>query len=335
MNEKGKRRKEKDREGERKVFWMIESKDDVEGGQQEKRKYEREAVQGSWSDEVDGEREKKEEMSGKGESKVVEEGVQVVEKVEKVENVMDEDEGMVKTQQNPLDFRQSEVRDELTDETILEIPRKIVRQSRWMSVVNEKTIGNLEDIEETWIEVKRRTRTQEPRQSEEVRKNRQMIQIIIRVARSKAFPRMVSPSDKVDDVIRRILNNEKSSKGDVYMTCQGRVLRWSDELRSSGVGDECTVQMMNMMSGGGKHRNKKNRAEKKTTASPKNQESVRGNQEHDEENIIHNSEPEQGQQEPKKDKRVLSREYAEDEVIRHFEETEGTRMIFTDLAKGN
>ena len=44
---------------------------------------------------------------------------------------------------------------------------------------------------------------------------------------------------------------------------RGDALRRSDELRSSGVDDGSTVQIMNMMRGGGKHMNKKNRAEKK------------------------------------------------------------------------
>ena len=57
----------------------------------------------------------------------------------------------------------------------------------------------LEEIEETWIDVKRRTRTQEPRQSEKVRKNRQLVQIFVKVDGSKTFPLTVSPSDKVDD----------------------------------------------------------------------------------------------------------------------------------------
>ena len=130
-----------------------------------------------------------------------------------------------------------------------------------------------------------------------------------------------------------VLNNLKSSKSDVYMTCEGRVLRWSDELRSSGVGDGCTVQITNMMRGGGKHINKKNKAEKKPTASPRSQEPVRGQQKHDEEKIIHNSEPEQGQQKPKKDKMMLSRENAED--VRRLEETEETRKIIARLAEGS
>ena len=62
---------------------------------------------------------------------------------------------------------------------------------------------------------------------------------------------------------------------------------------------------------------------------------MRGQQEHDEEKIIQKSEPVQGQQEPKNDKSLLSREKAEDDVIWHFEETELSRKIIADLAKGN
>ena len=46
------------------------------------------------------------------------------------------------------------------------------------------------------------------------------------------------------------------------------------------------MQIMNMMRGGGKHRNKKNKAEKKPAASPRSQEPERGQQECDEEKII-------------------------------------------------
>ena len=148
---------------------------------------------------------------------------------------------------------------------------------------------------------------------------------------SKTFPLMISPSDKVDEVMRRIRNNVEST--DVYMTCEGRVLRWSDELRSSGVADGCTVQIMNMMRGGGKHRNKQNRTEKKPTTSPRNSEPMRGEQEHEEESITQKAELVKGQQEPKIDKSLMSRENAENEVIRRFEETEETRKIIARLAK--
>ena len=74
-----------------------------------------------------------------------------------------------------------------------------MRPSRWVLVVDEKTTEIHQEIDETWIEVKRRTRTQEPRQPEEVRKNRPMVQIFVKVDGSKTFPLMVSPCDKVDE----------------------------------------------------------------------------------------------------------------------------------------
>ena len=103
------------------------------------------------------EREREGDTSWKGKSKVDEEKVEkdgMAEKVEKVEKVTDEDEG---------DFRHIEVRCEQMDAKDLEICMKSLR---WTSVVDVKTAENLEDIEETWIEVKRRTMTQDPRQSE-------------------------------------------------------------------------------------------------------------------------------------------------------------------------
>ena len=60
--------------------------------------------------------------------------------------------------------------------------------------------------------------------------------------------------------------------------------------------------------------------EKKPAASPKGQETQRGQQEHHKGKIIQS---------------LLSRESAEDAVIRHFEETEGSRKIIANLAEGN
>ena len=65
---------------------------------------------------------------------------------------------MVKTPQISWDSRQSEVRDELTDATNLEISGKFMRQSRWMNAVDERTTEIPQEIEETLSEVKRRTK---------------------------------------------------------------------------------------------------------------------------------------------------------------------------------
>ena len=79
---------------------------------------------------------------------------------------------MGKTPQIFSDFGQS-------DAKCLEHPRKDI---------DEKTTEHPEDIEETWVEVERKTRTQ----SEEVRKNRQLIQIFVS-GRVKNVPLLISP----------------------------------------------------------------------------------------------------------------------------------------------
>ena len=70
--------------------------------------------------------------------------------------------------------------------------------------------------------------------------------------------------DKVEDVIRRILNGE-----DVFVTMHGRTLKRSEKLNSCGVSDGCTIQVMSRMRGGGKHKDKKSKAEKKQAESGK------------------------------------------------------------------
>ena len=76
----------------------------------------------------------------------------------------------------------------------------------------------------------------------------------------------VSLSDKVDDVVRRIPSSVCCSRHDVYVTCEGRVLRRSDELKNFGIGDGSAVQISSRVRGGGKHKNKKRKAEKKQAA---------------------------------------------------------------------
>ena len=80
------------------------------------------------------------------------------------------------------------------------------------------------------------------------------------------------------------------------------------------------VHVTNRMCGGGNHRNKRNKAEKQPTESPKIKGPVRGQQVHDEPKIIQS---------------LISRENAEAAVIWHFEETEGSRKTVADLAEGS
>ena len=67
--------------------------------------------------------------------------------------------------------------------------------------------------------------------------------------------------DKVEDVMRQIQKDE-----DVYVTMQGRVLRRNEKLKSCGVIDGCTIQVTSRMRGGGKHKDKKSKAEKQAAS---------------------------------------------------------------------
>ena len=91
-----------------------------------------------------------------------------------------------------------------------------------------------------------------------------MIQIFVNVNGSRTFPLDVSPDDKVDDVITQI-----QSEKDVYVTMRGRVLKRSEKLKSCDVTDGCMIQVTSRMRGGGKHKDKKSKAEKKQAASGK------------------------------------------------------------------
>ena len=59
---------------------------------------------------------------------------------------------------------------------------------------------------------------------------------------------------------------------DVYETMHGRVLKRSEKLNSFEVSDGCTIQVMRRMRGGGKHKDKRSKAEKKQAASGKTPE---------------------------------------------------------------
>ena len=89
-------------------------------------------------------------------------------------------------------------------------------------------------------------------------KSRKSIQIFVKMDGSRTVAMDVSQNDKVGDMMKRIPNG-----GDMYVT-SGRVLRRSEELRSCGVSDGSTVEVMSRMRCGGRHKNKRAEAEKKT-----------------------------------------------------------------------
>ena len=71
---------------------------------------------------------------------------------------------------------------------------------------------------------------------------------------SETFPLDLSPSARVSDTMRRIPNSACCGKRDVHVTCEGRVVRRGAALKSCGISDGSTVQIMSRMLGGRKHR---------------------------------------------------------------------------------
>ena len=89
------------------------------------------------------------------------------------------------------------------------------------------------------------------------RKQMKLVQIFVKVNGSKATPMEVNlTDDKVEKVLRRIHKDE-----DVYVTMHGRVLKRSERLNSCEVTDGCTIQITDRLRGGGKHKDKRSRAE--------------------------------------------------------------------------
>ena len=91
------------------------------------------------------------------------------------------------------------------------------------------------------------------------KRQKKMVQIFVKVNGSKATPMEVNlMDDKVEDVMRQIQKDE-----DVYVTMHGKVLRRDEKLKSYEVTDGCTVEVTSRMRGGGKHKDKKGKEEKK------------------------------------------------------------------------
>ena len=106
--------------------------------------------------------------------------------------------------------------------------------------------------------------------TEVTRKKKKMVQIFVKVDGGKTSAMEMEMSDKVDDIVKKIPISDQ----DVYVTSEGRVLRETsegrvregDELRKCGVRYGCTVEVMRRLRGGGRHKDKKNKVEKKQVA---------------------------------------------------------------------
>ena len=90
-------------------------------------------------------------------------------------------------------------------------------------------------------------------------KRKKMVQIFVKVDEMKTVAMEVSPEDKV----QKILNIMSKSDRDVYVTSGGRILKGSDKLKSCEVRDGSTVEVKSRTRGGGKHKDKKGKEEKK------------------------------------------------------------------------
>ena len=79
------------------------------------------------------------------------------------------------------------------------------------------------------------------------------VQIFVQVE-GRTLPVEMSPTGKVGDIVSRVTSGARGEKQDMYVTCEGKVLRKSDELKSCRLCDGSTVQITSKMRGGGKHR---------------------------------------------------------------------------------
>ena len=93
-------------------------------------------------------------------------------------------------------------------------------------------------------------------------KRKKMVQIFVKVDGGKTSAMEMEMSDKVEDIVKKIPISDQ----DVYVTSEGRVLRGGEELKRCGVRDGSTVEVVRRLRGGGKHKDKKNKVEKKQVA---------------------------------------------------------------------
>ena len=99
------------------------------------------------------------------------------------------------------------------------------------------------------------------------------------------------------------------------VTTHGRTLKRSDKVNSCGVSDGCTIQVTNRMRGGGRHQDKKCKAEKKQARSAKTPEQKFTDEE-------------------KGDRGPAIRECDKDAMIQMIEETEGYRKRVEMISEG-
>ena len=144
------------------------------------------------------------------------------------------------------------------------------------------------------------------------KRQKKTVQIFVKLDEMKTVLREVSPEDKVQD----ILNTVSGSEQDVYVTCEGKMLRKDEQLKSCGVRDGSTIQVTSRVRGGGKHQDKKGKAEKKQAASAKTPEQKF-------------TDEEEGDRGP------VTQECDRDAAIRMIEENEEQRKVMVRMLEEN
>ena len=97
------------------------------------------------------------------------------------------------------------------------------------------------------------------------------------------------------------------------MTSGGRILRRRDKLESCEVRDGSIVEVTSRMRGGGKHKDKKSKSEKKQTTNPE----------------------QKSEEEPKRGKGPSIQECDRDTVVQMIEESEDNRKMIENICEGN
>ena len=90
---------------------------------------------------------------------------------------------------------------------------------------------------------------------------KRIVQIFVKVDGGKTSAIEMEMSDRVDDIVKKIPISDQ----DVYVTSGGRILRRRDKLESCEVRDGSTMEVTSRMRGGGRHKDKKSKSEKKQT----------------------------------------------------------------------
>ena len=109
-------------------------------------------------------------------------------------------------------------------------------------------------------------------------KRKKMVQIFVKMDGGKTSAMEMKMNDKVDDIVKKIPIGDQ----DVYVTSGGRILRRSDKLKSCEVRDGSTVEVTSRMRGGGKHKDKKSKAEKQAASAKTPEQKCDGESKSDE-----------------------------------------------------